>query len=210
MTDNEFLLQDRLQKIRQIINKYDENNFYMSYSGGMDSNVLSVLLDMAIPENKIPRVYCNTGIEYKMIVDFVKAKAEQDDRFVIIKPTTPIKQMLEQKGYPFKSKMHSQYMQTFYKSGINCKTVQRYLRRDPTVKSWRGDHCCPRMLEYQFEEKDALDFVVSDKCCHELKVGPLTKWQKENNKLYKIIGIMASEGGGEHSKQLVWHSKKTS
>ena len=29
---NEFLLQDRLQKIRQIINKYGEENFYLSYS----------------------------------------------------------------------------------------------------------------------------------------------------------------------------------
>lgn len=40
MTDNEFLLQDRLQKIRQIINKYGEENFYISFSGGKDSTVL--------------------------------------------------------------------------------------------------------------------------------------------------------------------------
>ena len=62
MTDNEFLLQDRLQKIRQIINKYGEENFYISFSGGKDSTVLSALVDMAVPENKIPRVYANTGI----------------------------------------------------------------------------------------------------------------------------------------------------
>ena len=52
--DNEFLLQDRLQKIRQIINKYGEENFYISFSGGADSTVLSALVDMALPDNKIP------------------------------------------------------------------------------------------------------------------------------------------------------------
>ena len=70
--DNEFLLQDRIQKIRQIIRKYGEENFYLSFSGGKDSTVLSALLDMAIPENKIPRVYANTGIEYRLILDFVE------------------------------------------------------------------------------------------------------------------------------------------
>lgn len=54
--DNEFLLQDRLQKIRQIISQYGEENFYISFSGGKDSTVLSALVDMAIPKNKIPRV----------------------------------------------------------------------------------------------------------------------------------------------------------
>lgn len=71
MIDNEFLLQDRLQKIRQIINKYGEENFAMSFSGGKDSTVLSALIDMALPNNKIPRLYANTGIELNMIRDFV-------------------------------------------------------------------------------------------------------------------------------------------
>ena len=84
MTDNEFLKLDRIQKIQQIISKYGEENFYVSYSGGKDSNVLSALIDIALPDNRIPRVYCNTGIEYKAIVDFVKAKVAADDRFIII------------------------------------------------------------------------------------------------------------------------------
>lgn len=65
--DNEFILMDRLQKIKQIINKYGEENFYVSFSGGKDSTVLSALIDMALPGNKIPRVYANTGIEYNMM-----------------------------------------------------------------------------------------------------------------------------------------------
>ena len=73
---NEFLLQDRLQKIRQIIGKYGEENFYLSFSGGKDSTVLSALLDLAVPGNKIPRVYANTGIEYRLILDFVERERE--------------------------------------------------------------------------------------------------------------------------------------
>lgn len=75
--DNEFLLQDRLQKIRQIINKYGEENFYLSFSGGKDSTVLSALIDMALPKNKIPRVYANTGIEYRLILDFVERERDR-------------------------------------------------------------------------------------------------------------------------------------
>lgn len=70
--DNEFVLQDRIQKIQQVIRQYGEENFYLSFSGGKDSVVLSHLVDMAIPGNKIPRVFANTGIEYKLILDFVE------------------------------------------------------------------------------------------------------------------------------------------
>lgn len=76
MISNEFILQDRIQKIRQIINKYGEENFYLSFSGGKDSTVLSHLVDMALPENKIPRVYANTGIEYRLILEFVERERE--------------------------------------------------------------------------------------------------------------------------------------
>lgn len=72
MTDNEFLLHDRLTKIKSVIGKYGEENFSISFSCGKDSTVLSSLIDMALPGNKIPRVYANTGIEYRLILDFVE------------------------------------------------------------------------------------------------------------------------------------------
>lgn len=76
--DNTFLLLDRLEKIKSVIEKYREDNFFLSFSGGKDSSVLSTLLDMAVPGNKIPRVYANTGIEYKMILDFVERERERE------------------------------------------------------------------------------------------------------------------------------------
>lgn len=65
--DNVFILLDRKQKIKQIIDKYGEKNFYISFSGGKDSTVLSALIDFALPNNRIPRVYADTGIELNMI-----------------------------------------------------------------------------------------------------------------------------------------------
>ena len=74
MTENEFILQDRLGVIRDTINKYGEENFYISFSGGKDSTVVHHLVDMALPDNKIPRVFSNTGIEYNAIVEFVRER----------------------------------------------------------------------------------------------------------------------------------------
>ena len=65
MTENEFLLSDRITKIKSMNDMYDlEHNAYISFSGGKDSTVLHYLLDEALPNNKIPRLFLNTGIEY--------------------------------------------------------------------------------------------------------------------------------------------------
>ena len=197
--DNEFILQDRIQKIQQIICKYGEENFYISYSGGKDSNVLSKLIDMALPDNRIPRVYCNTGIEYKAIADFVKAKAAADDRFIIIQPKVPIKRMLEEKGYPFKSKMHAKTVCQYQRGGFNSRYVRAYIGMEKTLKGNDVNRQCPKILRYQFSNSNTLK--ISDKCCEELKEKPLDAWMKEHKKPFKILGIMREEGGRRFNAQ---------
>lgn len=202
MTDNEFLLEDRLQKIRQIINKYGEENFYISFSGGKDSTVLSALVDMALPENKIPRVYANTGIELNMIRDFVFGLQKTDVRIVVIKPSVPIKQMLERDGYPFKSKHHSEMLK-IYQRNPNAKSPMKYKNQEYNFNSNK----CPKILQYQFEP--TFELKISDECCDRLKKEPLSKWQKVNNKPYAIIGVMREEGGRRAGAQcLAFHSDK--
>ena len=127
MTDEEyeFILTDRIAKIKAINEQYDlEHNSYISFSGGKDSVVLSRLIDMALPNNKIPRVYFNTGIEYKAMVDFVKDLASKDSRYIIINSGVNIKKMLEENGYPFKSKQHSHNWQV-YKN--NKEEMKKYI-----------------------------------------------------------------------------------
>lgn len=188
MTDNEFLLFDRLEKIKSVINKYEEDNFYISYSGGKDSTVLHELVDMALPDNRIPRVYANTGIELNMVRDFVKAKAEKDDRFIIVKPSKPIKKTLEEYGYPFKSKYHAHFVALYQRLGLTIG-VKNYMG----IGEKEIFRPCPKILQYQFTED--FNMKISDKCCFCLKEEPLGTWAKENAKTIALIGVMKSEGG---------------
>lgn len=70
--DYAWILQNRIFRIFNVITEYGEENFSLSFSGGKDSTVLHYLLDMAVPGNKIPRVYADTGIEYTFVRSFVR------------------------------------------------------------------------------------------------------------------------------------------
>ena len=195
MTENEFLLEDRKAKIQSVMRQYGEENFYISFSGGKDSTVLHHLVDEALPGNKIPRVYSNTGIEYNEVVKFVRGLAEEDSRIQIIEPRVPIRKMLEEEGYPFKSKFHSAKVERYQKHGLDRKSVRIYLGMEPTKNGvyLTGDNSCPKILKYQFEE--GTSFKISNKCCDRLKKDLLHEWQRENKKTYGILGIMPDEGG---------------
>ena len=188
MTENEFLLQDRITKIKSINELYNLNeNAYVSFSGGKDSTVLHFLLDEALPENKIPRVYLNTGIEYKKVVTFVERERERDYRIQIILSNRNIKSILQEVGYPFKSKEHSQKVMIYQHSGYG-KTVMNYLG-----KGTKKDFLCPEKLRYNFSPE--FKIKVSDKCCYKLKKEVADKWAKENKRPIKITGMRKEEGG---------------
>ena len=52
--DFELMLFDRVNVIKDTINKYGEEKFYLSFSGGKDSTILHHLIDMALPNNQLP------------------------------------------------------------------------------------------------------------------------------------------------------------
>lgn len=195
--DNELLLFDRLEIIKTTITKYGEDNFYLSFSGGKDSTILHYLLDMALPNNQIPRVFINTGIEYNAIVSFVKSLASNDNRFVILQPTQVVKPMLEKYGYPFKSKQHSHNVMVYQHSGIGL-SVKRYLGIIESSTKFR----CPKSLLYQFTP----DFKIklSDNCCRKMKKEPIKRWEKENNRHIAITGMRNSEGGEKSKYQRLY------
>ena len=187
MTENEFLLTDRISKIKSMNDLYDlENRSYISFSGGKDSTVLHHLIDEALPGNNIPRVYINTGIEYKFVVEFVKELAETDKRIIIIKPENNIQTILKTYGYPFKSKEHSLYLSVYQNSG-NTKTVEKYLNRKDTRFACRDD------LKYQFTPE--FNLHISNKCCYKLKKDVISAWYKKNDRPITITGMRSGEGG---------------
>lgn len=192
MTENEFLLEDRIAKIKSVMEQYGEANFCMSWSGGKDSCTMSALFDLAIPGNKIPRVFADTGLELSIMRKFVKEQVEKDDRIVIIKPSVNVREMLERDGYPFKSKWHSRMVDLYQRNGLQGKSLAWYLTEKKNVK-----YKCPDSLRFQFTPDNRLR--ISDKCCDRMKKKPVTQYKKENGIKYSIIGIMASEGGQRES-----------
>ena len=189
--DYELTLFDRKNVIKDTINKYGEENFYLSFSGGKDSTVLHYLLDMALPDNKIPRVFIDTGIEYNYIREFVLELAKKDQRIIILKPTQPIKPTLEKYGYPFKSKGHSLRVCQFNK-GLNSNYIKKYIN-GYDHKGKKSTFVCPKILLYQFNQKG--EYNYSNLCCQKLKKEPVHKWEKENGKFIAITGMRAEEGG---------------
>lgn len=188
LLEYELLEIDRIEKIRSINKLYDlEKNAYLSFSGGKDSTVLNYLLDLALPGNKIPRVFINTGIEYDYIVDFVKEFSKKDERIKIVNSNVNIKKMLEQEGYPFKSKEHSLKIGEFQRGSI-AKSVVRYKEM-----SGKSGYACPKKLLYQYDRNFKLR--LSDKCCYRLKKDISHKWEKENKKHILMTGMLAEEGG---------------
>lgn len=147
--DNELLLFDRLEVIKTTNKKYDlEHNAYLSFSGGKDSTILHYLLDQALPNNKIPRVFIDTGIEYKLIREFVMSLAKEDDRFVIIKPSVPVIPMLKQFGYPFKSKQHAHNIALYQSNPQRFEEVRKVIEEDKTLLSnYNFIHDLPRGLK---------------------------------------------------------------
>ncbi len=189
MSEEEFFLEDRKTKILSIIEKYGENNFYISFSGGMDSVVLSELTDMALPGNMIPRVHASTGLEFDLMNKFIRKKAKEDARIHFIKPSVPIIPSLQRDGYPFKSKNHSRLVDRYQRKG-KLPSVESYLGKG----EWGPKLQCPKILRYQFTE-EFTSLRISDKCCYNMKEKPLSDWAVENGKRYAMIGVMKSEGG---------------
>lgn len=185
------MLFDRTNMIRDTINKYGIDNFYLSFSGGKDSTILHYLLDLAIPNNKIPRLFINTGMEFVDIVKFVRELQNTDDRIVIINSGLPITKMLQNYGYPFKSKQHSRNISTFQNSGMTISS-SKYLGLE--LKTM---FLCPKILKYQFT--DDFKLKISDKCCYKLKKEPAKKWAKQNNKSIIITGMRKEEGGSRNN-----------
>lgn len=192
MDDFEFLLEDRKQKIKSVTDKYGLENFAISYSGGKDSVVLDWLWDQSLPGNTTKRVFQHTGLEWNLVVNFVKKRISEDSRFEMNRPQRNVKQVLDEYGYPFKSKEHARYLDIYQRRG-KTKQYYRYLEPDESRKRYG----CPGILRYQFSPD--FDMKISARCCVEMKEKPLKDWQKKNNIPYMVTGIRRGEGGQRNS-----------
>lgn len=145
ISEFDFTLQDRLFKIRSINEQHNLEKYgYMSISGGLDSMVASALLDLALPNNNIPRIFMNTGIEYIDIVKFVKEVAKKDSRFIIRSSGVNVKKMQVEDGFPFKSKQHAHNIQIYKNNKELCdKYINEILNNKELLKDYDYIHNLP-------------------------------------------------------------------
>ena len=85
-------------RIREWIREYGEDGVYISFSGGKDSTVLLDIVRQDYPN--VPAVFCDTGLEYPEIREFVKTIPNVE----WIRPAMTFKQVIEKCGYPMISK----------------------------------------------------------------------------------------------------------
>ena len=171
-------------RIRQWVNEFGVGGVYVSFSGGKDSTVLLHIVRELYPD--IPAVFCDTGLEYPEIRQFVKGF----QNVVWLKPKMNFKQVVEKYGYPFISKEISNTIY-FARNGSDGKfksTRLQRLRGEYLDKSGnKSAYNCEKwafMLDAPFE--------VNDKCCAVMKKKPTKQYERETGKV-PMLAMMAEE-----------------
>lgn len=172
-------LETKIKKTKlRIMEWYDFHcgKVYVAFSGGKDSTVLLHLVRSLYPE--VPAVFCDTGLEYPEIRDFVKTI----NNVVWLKPKMPFTKVIEKYGYPVISKEQSQFISQFR----NAKSEKTKLTRWNGNKYGRGkiSECWKYLVDAPFK--------ISDQCCNIMKKHPSYDYEKETGN-YPFIGKMADE-----------------
>ena len=179
------------QRIREWVNHFGEDGVYVSFSGGKDSTVLLRIVREMYPD--VPAVFCDTGLEYPEIRDFVKTF----DNVVWLRPKMTFRKVIETYGYPFISKEVSQRVYECRKAGKQCKTYKDYFTE--------GEHFKKYGRRYSFLKwawlVDDTTFPISNRCCRVMKEGVVDGYGKETGRV-AIIGTMTSESQRRESKWL--------
>ena len=126
-------------RITEWYNHY-EGKVCVSFSGGKDSTVLLRIARKLYPD--IKAVYCDTGLEYPEIKEFVKTFDNVD----IVRPKMSFKQVIEKYGYPVVSK---EVAELIYDKRSGMKCMER-----------RWEYC--RQREREREQREIRSGMV---CC---------------------------------------------
>ncbi|MCP4645844.1 MAG: phosphoadenosine phosphosulfate reductase family protein [bacterium] len=159
---------------------------YVAFSGGKDSTVLLHIVRRLYPN--VPAVFCDTGLEFPEIREFVKTI----DNVTWLKPKMNFREVLEKYGYPVVSKKQAQFIrevQTAYAKG-NTDTPTVRLRLTGTNGN---GYVSPRSkISNQWQKLCRAPFKVSDKCCDVMKKRPIDAYRARSSR-EPFVGTMASD-----------------
>jgi len=155
--------------------EYMDGKVYVAFSGGKDSTVLLHLVRSLYP--KVPAVFCDTGLEYPEIREFVKTVPN----VIWIRPKMTFAQVIKKYGYPVISKEQALYIRQYR------TTKSKYLKKI----RWYGKNGQFKISEKWKFLVDA-PFKISEQCCDILKKAPFRRFEKETG-LRPFLGNMASD-----------------
>ncbi len=158
----------------------------VSYSGGMDSEVLGHITRSMYPE--VPFVFANTGLEYPELVAHVK----KHQNVIIVRPKKSFKWVLENKGVPVVSKKVARFVRDLRKPLTAYNKNQTKLRLMGITRD--GNYVPSMKLPSKWMRLINAPFLISEECCDITKKEPLKRYQKETGRM-PMIGVMAEEGG---------------
>lgn len=157
--------------------KYWDGQVYVAFSGGKDSTVLLDIVRSLYSE--VPAVFCDTGLEYPEIRDFVQTI----DNVEWIKPTKNFKKIIEDHGYPVISKDQAVAINRY-------RNTKDPIQKQRRLYGWPGGMKGTVYKKWRF----VIDapFKISDECCRIMKKSPMKKYAKKTDRK-GIIGTMASD-----------------
>jgi 3'-phosphoadenosine 5'-phosphosulfate sulfotransferase (PAPS reductase)/FAD synthetase len=182
-------LEQKVNLTKALIEQYHKENngkVYVSFSGGMDSNVLLHLSRQIIPTMK--GVFSNTGLEYPEIVKFVSTFENID----VVKPKMRFDEVIKKHGYPVVSKRVSRFIKDLQNPTPDNENTRNLRLTGVSRVTQPGKLQKSMMIPKKWKFLVDAPFKISDSCCDALKKEPLNRYAKESG--YKrIIGVMADE-----------------
>ena len=168
------------EKIEQWHNHWN-GQIYISFSGGKDSTVLlDIVRNKAlIPDSKlVPAMFCDTGLEYPEIRDFVKTI----DNVIWEKPKLNFRDVIDKYGYPIISKEQSRYL-------FDTQTSNSEKLKDIRIN---GNKWGMGKISKKWLFLIGAPFKISSKCCDKLKKYPAHQYEKRTGE-HPMIGSTVEE-----------------
>jgi len=164
---------------------------YVSFSGGKDSTLLLYIVRTLYPD--VPAVFCDTGLEYPEIREFVRTFENVE----WLKPTRTFWEIVYKYGYPVFSKIVSDCV-SMARSKPDGYYAKKFDPNSAVSQIANGRYCVARHKHLL-----TAPFKISSLCCKVFKKDTTKKYERITGR-HPFIGMIAAESM-ERRRQWIKH-----